>query len=767
MSQFNPTSRMPRPRFSTSLPSGPSVGLQAAGIEDPIVGRDPAGEQLQGALNEFAQTVGIAASIATRNENDKERAQAQVERDQYRAEKEAARIREIQRGGILRGMSSTAREEMPSIIEAIKKGTLAPTADDQNDPELFLERLATERTIDVPEEFRDEAKDHYRSLIANRTLNALYAKQDSDRANAQRVAFGGVTDELLILDDPTKITETMNRAFATIPGIRAEQLDGLAASAMFDFAKRGDRKMVEGFKSMLGKREIDQQDKADYMLATAEGKIRTENEANFKSYSAAARMSGFVSQTPPTIIAEGILKRAQQQGINPDIVENEVKTLFADIEKQQDKQQRELRYQQVVNTKAAIASSTASRAMSGGMKVEIAPVEIGRDESDKPIVYSVAEHERDAVASLRSMHGWNGELGPTAGGWDGLTGDARASYIEGMGRIKQIDPTLLTGVSSMQLNNENISTATKADILSVQTLMQLQDVDQTYARKTVEAASSDEADVAELATILAQSKPNDIPGAIMEAKRIYGVAGTGGLKKLGLEESNIISKKDNALSHSPQMLKAASVRARMYMYGKETPEKAYAKGIADVRATAMEVNGRLVPMGTLYTISPAVKASTEKATDQILTGRVKAMIAADERLRDYKDDFTIERLDDERYFIKSKNMNGFAMPRGVDPVIRASEIESVAAQIYKRDNASEVKDLPSVAALEAELKANELAGPSGIDPNQQRAQGGGTYRIPSLSETTTRKVGRSNDKIKQEIAVQKLMDNYRKSQQQP
>ncbi len=343
MTQFNPTNRMPRPRFTTTLPSGPSVGLQAAGIEDPVVGRDPAAEQLQGAISEFTRTVNIAGNIASRNAETEERAAARAERDAEKAAREAEHVKQIQRGAILRGIATDVRESLPGDIDAISKGDprMLPTKEDQGDPELFLERLATERTASVPEEFQEQAKDHFKALWATRGLGALYNKRDTDQANALRVSMGGVTDELLLLDDPTKIADTLNRAYATIPGIKQEQLDKVAADAMFSYAKQGTpeaRKMLEGFKTMLGNREVDQQERADRMLAEAEARVQVENNRNFADESATLRMQALDPERPasPESVKIGIEAAAKKYGIAPRVVEEQLSGVNAAIRRKQE-----------------------------------------------------------------------------------------------------------------------------------------------------------------------------------------------------------------------------------------------------------------------------------------------------------------------------------------------------------------------------------------------------------------------------------------------
>lgn len=768
MTQFNPTNRMPRPRFTTTLPSGPSVGLQAAGIEDPVVGRDPAAEQLQGAISEFTRTVNIAGNIASRNAETEERAAARAERDQYKSEKEAARIYEIQRGGIMRGIASTAREDMPRDIEAIKKGTLAPSADDQNDPELFLERLATERTIDVPEEFREEAKNHYRSLIANRTLNALYAKQDSDRANAQRVAFGGVTDELLILDDPAKITGTLNRSFATIPGATLEDMDSIAADAMIYWAKQGTPEaaaMVEGFKSTLGKRKKDRQEDADRILATAQGRLETQNAAAFSEFSAATRLKDRLEQRSLAETATKIINFGRMNGASEKDIERETKELLNDIEKA-DKEAKKQQFAAAIdNSKKAISLGLAKQAMSGNVVV-FESATVGEDENGKPVEYATEPMKQDTADAIRTLHGWNGETGPTVGGWYGLSPVAKTSYVKSIGVIKHTDPVHDAVVGSMRLDTENIAVVTDTDKAALQMVQDLKNVDPTYAMNV--ADKSDEGYVAELASVLLQSRPEDVNGAILQAKSLFASIGKSNIRNVGVQEAQAISDIDKQIESSPTLLRAASVRARMYVYGKMDPKDAYAKAIADVRKSTMEVNGKLVPMGTIYTIDDGMKSATEQAAEKILEGRVKKMITADERIRSDEDNFTIERLNDGAYTIRHKQNLAFPMPRGFDPVIRVSEIELEAARIYQSDNPAKVSRLATLAELEAELKASQMAGPSGTDSNEERARGGGVYRVPSLPQTTTTKrPSRDDDAIKRDMAVRRAQDKVRKSQEQP
>lgn len=356
MSQFNPTSRMPRPRFSTSLPSGPSVGLQAAGIEDPIVGRDPAGEQLQGALNEFTQTVGIAASIATRNENDRDRAEARAERDAYRAQQRQINADNLQWGAISRTISTDVRERLPGDIDAIGKGTFGWIPADEGDPEKRMHRLAEEATIDVPEAFRDRAIDQFKAQWATRGLNAMYAKSKADQKQAKDTAIEGTTNTVMLLADPAKIGETMAEAKRTIPGFTDDDADEVVVSAMLNTAKLGTPEsaaMVEGFKGYLGKREVAARDQADRMVETGRQKAESERNKQFANEAAAIRDRAFDKRTPPEKVKAEIKASAKALGIEERFVEDQIATVNTAIRQRQNEEIKQQVYENVANEVAA------------------------------------------------------------------------------------------------------------------------------------------------------------------------------------------------------------------------------------------------------------------------------------------------------------------------------------------------------------------------------------------------------------------------------
>ncbi len=356
MTQFNPTNRMPRPRFTTTLPSGPSVGLQAAGIEDPVVGRDPAGEQLQGALNEFTQTVGIAASIATRNENDRDRAEARAERDAYRAQQRQINADNLQWGAISRTISTDVRERLPGDIDAIGKGTFGWIPADEGDPEKRMHRLAEEATIDVPEAFRDRAIDQFKAQWATRGLNAMYAKSKADQKQAKDTAIEGTTNTVMLLADPAKIGETMAEAKRTIPGFTDDDADEVVVSAMLNTAKLGTPEsaaMVEGFKGYLGKREVAARDQADRIVEAGKQKAESERNKQFANEAAIIRDRAFDRQTPPEKVKAEIKASAKALGIEERFVEDQIATVNTAIRHRQDEEIKRQVYESVANEVAA------------------------------------------------------------------------------------------------------------------------------------------------------------------------------------------------------------------------------------------------------------------------------------------------------------------------------------------------------------------------------------------------------------------------------
>jgi len=345
MSQFSPGSSFPRPRFNLGMPTGPTVGLQAAGIEDPVVGHDPAGQQLQGALNEFVQTVGIAASISDRRANEAARAA-------YRAEMDAKKAEELQWGAVSRAISTTVRERLPGDIDAIGKGTFGWIPSDQSDPEIRMQRLAEEATVDVPEQFRERAVEQFKAQWATRGLNAMYAKSAADQKQAKKTAKDGATDEVMLLTDPSKIATTIDTAKRTIPGFTDDDADEIVVSAMLNTARLGTPdsiKMVEGFKSYLGKREVAARDQADRLVESGKQKDEIERNKQFANEAASIRDRAFNLQTTPEKVKAEIQDAAKRLGIEPRIVEDQIAGTNTAIARQRNEQAKQMEYERVAN----------------------------------------------------------------------------------------------------------------------------------------------------------------------------------------------------------------------------------------------------------------------------------------------------------------------------------------------------------------------------------------------------------------------------------
>ncbi|HYC99830.1 MAG TPA: hypothetical protein VEB22_01265, partial [Phycisphaerales bacterium] len=314
-------------------PLGPTVAVQPVGIEDPALARDPATEQLGGALDAFTSLVAMGGRIADRDAAEAERAADRSEREQQKAD---AKALSIAFGSAKRGAAQAARERLPGDIDLIRQGKFQFAPEDKGDPEAAIDRIANQyadmAAAELPEQHRETIRqavyEEFGRIYARPALTALYEKQNVDRKRAMDTALGGVKDQLLGTTDPDQIERVMNEAFATIPGVRLDQLDSVAANAMYSFARDGNETMVNAFADMLGKRELDVQDRAQELLAIAKNKRTSEANAAFANVAGRVKLEVGLGQMTPESGIRQIIEIGQQNGIGFNKIESEAATLI-------------------------------------------------------------------------------------------------------------------------------------------------------------------------------------------------------------------------------------------------------------------------------------------------------------------------------------------------------------------------------------------------------------------------------------------------------
>lgn len=338
MSQFQsqPSASLTRPRFAVDTTSGPTVGVQAPQINNPTTDGDQSMAQLSGAIRLLGNTVG---DLGDRQARIDFRAEQTAAKREAAAEKAQRAFDQAQRNAA----AQEYQQQLPVLINGIKTGAIAPTEEDQGDPELFVNRVLAERTAGFGDPYVTEAK----RVAAPAMLRTVFAKMESDKKAAIKTQSDGLFSRVAATEDPQDLDVIVEEARKQ-PGME-EHVDGVLAKAMLNAAKNGNEGMVNALKTKLGTEEVGAQDYAERLLVVAKGKAETERNQAFANEAAQIREQAFNTKASPEAVKAQIEASAKQWGIERRYVEEQVRGVNAAIERQRNEEAQRLAYEGVAN----------------------------------------------------------------------------------------------------------------------------------------------------------------------------------------------------------------------------------------------------------------------------------------------------------------------------------------------------------------------------------------------------------------------------------
>lgn len=710
MSQFyqpQPIANLPRPSFDIAMPGIGQIPVEAPSMPGAVVSTNTSVGQLNGALSQFiGATVDLSNARAARSE----RAAYAAERAQMQAEKDAEKADALQRTGIFRGLATSARESLPGDRAAIASGNFRPTEADQNDPEIWADRIARERLADVPEKFRDDAIDYYKRVWEPGVLNAYYAKAEADRKRNEQISLDGFADEVALAGangDLEGLHGALTRGME-MPGADPEKVKDRAATTMITLARNGNKDAVESIKTWLGDSYQKEQITSDSLLEQYDDKAAREQVRQFANDAADVRNRVRAGTLTLEQGVREINAAGKARGVGSNYTENETRELNGEIDKMHAEQVKAYRAEIIGQMKSTTSIGMTNQAIRGE-RITFADRTIGVDENGKEIVYSEAEQKKDTLDNLRFAFQWpaSKDGSPDPYGWAKMGADQKSGYLRGLEKTDILDPYLASSVSGMDLRNEQQGAASRNDVLSVDTLRQIRAVSPVYADRLV-AAGGVEAKYAHLASILLDANP-DTQAAITRTKQIYKQVGDR-IERMEPSQAADILAADPSLSGNIPLVQAAATEAGIRILGK-TGDSAKMRSAAAKEAVAalspftLKVNGRTVAAGALASNRDADREVAGQVMSELMTGKINEAYKADARISNDVDDYTLEMVNSELYRLVNANDPTQQLPRGIDPLIRASDIEDLMTARMAEKFRSPIRPVAELEKLIANAEA--------------------------------------------------------------
>lgn len=701
MSQFyqpQPLNSLPRPMFELPAPGVQQMQIETPAMPGAVVAQDQSVAQLNGALSHF---IGAGADLVNDRIVQRERATDRAERDAYRAEVAKQKADDAQWAGIKRGLATAVRTSLPGDEAAIKAGTLAPGESDQNDPEVWLDNLATRRLADVPEQFRDQAIDYYKSLWAPRGLHALYAKADADKKRADKITLDGFADEIImhgVNGDTEAMDETLRRE---MPGIDPERVGDRVATTMVKLARDGHRDAVAGLKTWLGESYQNEQITAENMLEQFDLRVAREQVSVFKDEAAEVRKR--VSDHDLTL-EQGVREieaAAKARKIGRDAIEGETRGLEAAILKRDAEANQRNFAEEVGRMKRENIGGIIDQAVTLNQRVTFANRVIGIDADGNEIVHTEAEQKKETIDALRYVSHWpvldNGSPDPL--GWFKMDAEDKDLYLAGLEKTGLTDPFTLSIARGMDLRSEDQASATKNDIAAVDFMRQVFAVSPVYGKQLVDAGGI-EAKYAYMASLMLNGNP-DTQAAIVRTKQLYKEVGDRIDRAVPSQFKDILDV-EPSLSGNIPLLMAVANESNIRIVGMkgdadQAKRAAITEAIAAVRPFTLDVNGHTVHAGVFASHREYDREAASSAMNEMLRKKVGEISKADANQSSKLADYTLEMVNAELYRVVNVNSPTDALPRGVDAMIRTSDIEALVAQRMAEGFGRETR---SVAELE-------------------------------------------------------------------